>query len=113
VLAALVATVACWCSLGGAQTMWPIALLLPCWLAVRRRPLVTWAATALPLAVAVAVGDALPYVADKTAVFTATGAAIALAALGAREFALRVRIRLVLSDSIPPGPRAAGPAPVD
>jgi hypothetical protein len=99
---ALPSLVFCWCTITGPKTMWLLALVLPCWLLVRRRPPITYWSVALPLGLGLVLASAFSHVADKGLTFWTVVAGVVAAAWLAREYALRVR--LVHRDHIGPGP---------
>lgn len=106
---ALPSLVLCWGTITGPKTMWLLALVLPCWLLVRRRPAITYWSVALPLGIGLVLANVFSHVTDKTVTFWAVVAGIVVAAWLAREYALRVR--LVHTDHIgsPPPPGSAKP----
>ncbi|WP_297343179.1 hypothetical protein [Amnibacterium sp.] len=103
---ALPSLVFCWCTITGPKTMWLLALVLPCWLLVRRRPPITYWSVALPLGLGLVLASAFSHVADKGLTFWTVVVGVILGAWLAREYALRVR--LVHTDRIGPTP-APGP----
>ncbi|HEV7622744.1 MAG TPA: hypothetical protein VGO26_01295 [Amnibacterium sp.] len=106
---ALPSLVFCWCTITGPKTMWLLALVLPCWLLVRRRPPITYWSVALPLGLGLALASAFSHVADKGLTFWTVVVGVILGAWLAREYALRVRF--VHTDRIgsTPAPRSGTP----
>jgi hypothetical protein len=104
---ALPSLVFCWCTITGPKTMWLLALVLPCWLLVRRRPAITYCSLALPLGLGLALASAFSGVADKGLAFWTVVAGVVAGAWVAREYALRVRLvhRDRIAPGRPPGPR--------
>jgi hypothetical protein len=99
---ALPSLVFCWCTITGPKTMWLLALVLPCWLLVRRRPPITYWSVVLPLGLGLALALSFSHVADKGLTFWTVVVGVILGAWLAREYALRVR--LVHTDRIGPAP---------
>ena len=89
---AVPAVVLCWCTIAGPKAMWALALLLPCWLLVRRRPAATYWTVCLPLAVGVLLAALPTATVAKSAAFWSVAAAGCAGAWLAREAALRVRL---------------------
>jgi hypothetical protein len=89
---ALPSLVFCWCTITGPKTMWLLALVLPCWLLVRRRPPITYWTVALPLGLGLALASAFSHVAEKGLSFWTVVAGVIAGAWLAREYALRVRL---------------------
>jgi hypothetical protein len=106
---ALPSMVFCWCTITGPKTMWLLALVLPCWLLVRRRPPITYWSVALPLGLGLALAAAFSYVADKGLAFWTVVAGVVAGAWLAREYALRVRPVHTDRIATPPAPRSDTP----
>jgi hypothetical protein len=106
---ALPSMVFCWCTITGPKTMWLLALVLPCWLLVRRRPPITYWSVALPLGLGLALASVFSYVADKGLTFWTVVAGVVAGAWLAREYALR--IRLVHTDRIATTPASRSDTP--
>ena len=88
----------CWCTITGPKSMWALALILPCWLLVRRRPPITYWTTLLPLGLGLLLASRTSLVADKDGTFWVVVGGVVAAAWLAREYALK--LRLVHTDRI-------------
>jgi hypothetical protein len=106
---ALPSLVFCWSTITGPKTMWLLALVLPCWLLVRRRPPITYWSVVLPLGLGLALALSFSHVADKGLTFWTVVVGVVLGAWLAREYALRVR--LVHTDRIGPAPAPGSGTP--
>jgi hypothetical protein len=92
----------CWCTITGPKSMWVLALILPCWLLVRRRPPITYWTTLIPLGLGLLLASCTSLVADKDATFWVVVGGVVAAAWLSREYALK--LRLVHTDRIGEGP---------